>query len=255
MTKYKITITYDGTGYGGWQVQPNSTSIQSLIQKALSTILREEMHVTGSGRTDAGVHALGQVAHFETGTPFKPRSLLYSLNGLLPEQIRVLNLSEVPDTFHARYSATGKIYHYHLHLDPILNPFTRLYSLAVHHKVDIDLLKEAASYFIGTKDFTAFTNEGHRGSASISAVRTMQRLDVVTQAGGVRLEFESDGFLYKMVRNITGTLLDVCAGLIPISEIENIFNSKDRKKAGKTAPPHGLFLMQVHYQLHRKIRT
>jgi tRNA pseudouridine38-40 synthase len=247
MAKYKIIICYDGTGYGGWQVQPNSTSIQSLIQKALATILREETHVTGSGRTDAGVHALGQVAHFETKEPIEIRSVLYSLNGLLPHQIRILEMCEVLDTFHARYKAIGKIYHYHLHLDPILDPFTRLYSLNVCHKVDVDLLKNAAACFLGTKDFSAFANEGHKGSAAINAVRTLQRLDVISESGGVRLEFEVDGFLYRMVRNITGTLLDVCAGLIPLSEIEPIFQSKDRKKAGKTAPPHGLFLVQVHY--------
>lgn len=242
-----MTISYDGTGYGGWQLQPNSISIQSLIQKALSTILKEEIHITGSGRTDAGVHALGQIAHFQTESPIQIRSLLYSLNGLLPQQIRILNLLLVADTFHARYNATGKIYHYHLHLNPILNPFTRLYSLKVNHKVDIDLLTKAISYFLGTKDFTAFTNEGHKGSAAKNAIRTLERIDICKEEGGIRLEFEADGFLYKMVRNITGTLLDICAGLIPLSDIEIIFQSKDRKKAGKTAPPHALFLMQVHY--------
>ncbi|MBX9923387.1 MAG: tRNA pseudouridine(38-40) synthase TruA [Rhabdochlamydiaceae bacterium] len=247
MPKYKITLSYDGTGYGGWQVQPNSTSIQSLVQKALTTILREETFVTGSGRTDAGVHALGQVAHFQTDKAFKLSSLQYSLNSLLPEQIRILHLEPIADSFHARYSATGKIYHYHLHLDRTLNPFTRLYSLHVHHRVDATLLQEAASCFLGTKDFSAFANEAHRGSASIDAVRTLQRLDVVPESGGVRLELEADGFLYKMVRNITGTLLDICAGHISISAIPEIFDSKNRGAAGKTAPAHGLFLIKVHY--------
>jgi tRNA pseudouridine38-40 synthase len=248
MPKFKMTISYDGTGYGGWQVQPNSTSIQSLVQNALSTVLREETFVTGSGRTDAGVHALGQVAHFHTEKSFPLSSLSYSLNSLLPHQIRILDVSAVDDSFHARYSATGKIYHYHLHLDRTLNPFTRLYSLHVHHRVEISLLQEAASYFLGTKDFSAFANEAHRGSASHDAIRTMQRLDVVPQSGGVRLELEADGFLYKMVRNITGTLLDVCAGHISISSLEQIFAGKDRRAAGKTAPAHGLFLMKVFYR-------
>ena len=242
-----MTISYDGTGFGGWQVQPNSTSIQSLIQKALSTILKEETHVIGSGRTDAGVHALGQTAHFETKKPLQIRSLQYSLNGLLPKQVRILNILQVSDDFHARFSATGKIYHYHLHLDPVLNPFTRLYSFHVHHKVDINLLKEASSLFLGTKDFTAFTNENHKGSAAKNAIRTLHRIDIVSEPGGARLEFEADGFLYKMVRNITGSLLDICAGLISLSDIPHIFTSRDRKNAGKTALPHGLFLMHVHY--------
>lgn len=247
MANFKMTISYDGTGYGGWQVQPNSTSIQSLIQDALSIVLREKADVTGSGRTDAGVHALGQVAHFQTEKPVKLKTLLHSLNSLLPHQVRILSIEEVSDLFHARYSASGKIYHYHLHLDRILNPFNRLYSLQVHHKVDVDFLKEATSSFIGTKDFSAFANENHTGSAAKNAVRTLQRIDVIPQSGGVRLEFEADGFLYKMVRNITGTLLDVCAGLIPLSKIDSIFESKDRRLAGKTALPHGLFLVKVMY--------
>jgi tRNA pseudouridine38-40 synthase len=247
MANYKMTLSYDGTGYGGWQVQPNTTSIQSLIQKALSTILREEAFVTGSGRTDAGVHALGQVAHFQTDQDIIPSSLRYSLNGLLPSQIRVVDLILAEDSFHARYSATSKIYHYHLHLDRILNPFTRLYSLHVYHKVDLALLKEATSYFLGTKDFSAFANETHRGAASVDAVRTLHRLDIIPESGGVRLELEADGFLYKMVRNITGTLLDVCAGHIRISSLPEIFASQDRRSAGKTAPAHGLFLVEVNY--------
>lgn len=248
MTKYKMTISYDGTGYGGWQIQPNSTSIQSLVQNAMSTILREETLVTGSGRTDAGVHALGQVAHFQTSQTFSLASLQHSLNSILPSQIRVINIEATLDSFHARFSATGKIYHYHLHLDRTLNPFTRLYSLHVHHHVNINLLQEASTYFLGTKDFSAFANEAHRGSASVDAVRTLQRLDIVPQSGGVRLELEADGFLYKMVRNITGTLLDVCAGHIKVSSLPEIFAAKDRRTAGKTAPAHGLFLMQVDYR-------
>lgn len=247
MAKYKMTISYDGTGYGGWQVQPNSLSIQSLIQKALSTILREESFVTGSGRTDAGVHALGQVAHFETDHPVSLRSLQHSLNALLPHQIRIRTLETALPDFHARYSAIGKIYHYRLHLNPVSNPFTRLYSLQVFHKVDEDLLKMAASHFLGTHDFTSFASESHQGAASRNAVRTLKRLDVVREPEGLRLEFEADGFLYKMVRSITGTLLDVCAGHFSPSDIEEMFAAKDRRKAGQAAPPHGLFLMNVLY--------
>jgi tRNA pseudouridine38-40 synthase len=247
MANYKLTISYDGTGYGGWQVQPNSVSIQSLIQKALMTILKEEIFITGSGRTDAGVHALGQVANFHSEKDVQIRSLHQSLNGLLPPQIRILEIVSVPETFHSRFSALGKIYCYHIHTDRILNPFTRLYSFQVFHKVDLSLLKEAISYFIGTKDFSSFANEAHKGSAAKNGVRTLQRIDITKESGGISLEFEADGFLYKMVRNITGTLLDICAGLIPISDIEAIFESKDRKRAGKTAPPHGLFLKKVHY--------
>ena len=248
MTTYKMKIAYDGTGYGGWQVQPNAVSIQSVIEKALFISLREKISVTGSGRTDAGVHALGQIAHFQTGATATPYRLKHSLNGLLPKAIRIVDLEEISDHFHARYSATGKIYHYHLHLDRVASPFNHLYSLHVHHTVDLSLLEKAAICFLGTKDFSAFTHEAHLGSAAKNPVRTLQRIDLVEEVGGVRLEFEGDGFLYKMVRNITGTLLDICAGHIQIEEIESIFSSKDRKKAGKTAPPEGLFLIKVHYK-------
>lgn len=243
-----MTITYDGTNYGGWQIQPNTVSIQSLLEKALGSLLKMETPITGSGRTDAGVHALGQVAHFFTEKNQDLYKIGHALNGMLPKDIRILEIVEAPLHFHARYTATGKIYHYHLHLDKILNPFTRLYSWKVPHKVDLLTLKKASSLFLGTNDFTSFANEGHKGAAAKNGVRTLQRLDIVPEDGGVRLEFEGDGFLYKMVRNITGTILDVAAGHIAIEEIPNIFQHKDRKKAGKTAPPHGLFLVKVHYE-------
>lgn len=248
MTSYKMKIAYDGTTYGGWQIQPNATSIQSVIEQALLTSLRTPTPIIGSGRTDAGVHALGQVAHFKTQVQTTPYRLKHSLNGLLPQSIRILDLEEVSEQFHARYSATGKIYHYHLHLDRVSNPFNYLYSFHVHHKVDLNLLNKARDCFLGTKDFSAFTHEAHLGSAAKNPVRTIQRIDIVEESGGVRLEFEGDGFLYKMVRNITGTLLDICAGHIQLDQIEDIFSSKDRRRAGKTAPPEGLFLMQVHYK-------
>lgn len=252
MPNYKMTIAYDGSNYGGWQVQPNATSIQSLIEKALSSLVKQETPVTGSGRTDAGVHALEQVAHFFTEDNQDLYRLSHALNGILPKDIRILEIIEIPLDFHARYSATGKIYHYHLHLDKILNPFTRLYSWKVPHKADLLTLEKAIPLFLGTKDFSAFANEAHKGAASKNAVRTLHRLDMVKENGGVRLEFEGDGFLYKMVRNITGTLLDICAGHIPVDSVEEIFASKDRKKAGKTAPPQGLFLVKVHYDRSKR---
>jgi tRNA pseudouridine38-40 synthase len=243
-----MTLAYDGTGYGGWQVQPNSTSIQFLVQEALATALKTPTGLTGSGRTDAGVHALGQVAHFVTEKEIISSKLQYSLNALLPPSIRILSLEQTTEDFHARYSAICKIYHYHLHLDRVLDPFKRLYSLHVYHKVSLELLKDAIPYFLGTKDFSAFTNEAHLGSAAKDPIRTLKRIDIVEEPGGIRLEFEADGFLYKMVRNITGTLLDICAGHIELSDIESIFASKNRQKAGKTAAAHGLFLVKALYK-------
>lgn len=247
MSKYKIVIAYDGTEYGGWQVQKNSTSIQSLIQKALSTIARAPVGLTGSGRTDAGVHAMGQVAHFELPELLDISKTLHSLNGILPKEIRILSLEPVPDTFHARYSAQAKIYHYRLHLSKNPNPFDHRYAYYVPHSVDLNVLKEAASHFVGTHDFTSYANAPNQGSVAKGGVRTLYRLDIVPEENGVRLEFEGNGFLYKMVRNITGTLLDVCAGKIPMDTLDSIFSAKDRRKAGRTAPAHGLYLFQVKY--------
>lgn len=247
MKNYKLDISYDGTNYCGWQIQPNGLSIQEVIQQNLALILRQEVTIIASGRTDAGVHALGQVANFHFPSPIDTYRLHGSINGLLPPDIRINTISEVSDAFHAQYSPKGKTYHYHLHLDRVQNPFKRLYSLHVREKTDLQALKNAAKLFVGTHDFTSFANEAHLGTVSRDPIRTLQRLDIIDQEGGVRLEFEADGFLYKMVRNIVGTLLDIGAGKMSQDDVKLIFENKDRRTAGKAAPPHGLFLMHVDY--------
>lgn len=248
MHNYKLLIAYEGTFYSGWQVQKNSLSIQALLEKYLSIILRTSIHIVGSGRTDAGVHALGQVAHFKTTTSFDFSRLLASLNGLLPKDIRVLSIEEVSLDFHARYSAIGKVYHYYLHVSPVKDPFNRFYAYKVPHLVLLDTLKQAAMLFIGTHDFTSFANEAKTGSAAKNAVRSLKRLSISQQEEYICLELEADGFLYKMVRNIVGTLLDICAGRIALEKIPAIFQAKDRKLAGRAAPAHGLTLAKVYYE-------
>lgn len=242
-----MLISYDGSNYGGWQVQPNSVSIQSLIENALSIALKEPISTVGSSRTDAGVHAIGQSAHFETNTPFTAYKLQHSLNGILPKDVRILKIYPVSEDFHARHSATGKTYHYHLHLESVLDPFTHLYSWHVPYQFNLSFLKDAIPLFIGTKDFTAFANESHKGAAAKNGIRTLERIDVVEELHGIRLEFEGTGFLYKMVRNITGTLVDIALGRLAKEEVPSIFISKNRKKAGRAAPARGLFLIKVHY--------
>lgn len=241
-----MTIAYEGTFYGGWQTQINTVSIQALIQQALSTLLRKPMHVTGSGRTDAGVHALGQIAHFRHPDALDLSRLLSSLNALLPPDIRILAIDPVSPQFHARFSAVSKLYHYQLHLDPVIDPFQRLYTHRPPHQVDLCILEDAAKAFIGTHDFTSFANTRSTQSKN-GNVRTIYRLDVLNREKGVCLAFEGNGFLYKMVRNIVGTILDVCAGKISMSDIERIFAARDRRAAGMAAPAHGLFLMRVNY--------
>jgi len=245
--RYKLTIAYDGANFSGWQTQENGTAIQPLIQNALQTVLRHKLDLTGSGRTDAGVHARGQVAHFDTEVAFEPTKLILSLNALLPKEIRILSVEEVAPDFHARYSARSKIYHYHLHLSPISDPFLAPYRFHVLGHIEIASLQEATKLFLGTRDFTSFANEAHRGSAAHDPVRTLTRFDLMEEPDGVRLELEGDGFLYKMVRNLVGTLLDVARGKITPAQLEAIFAAKDRRKASMALPAHGLFLMQVKY--------
>lgn len=247
LQNYKMTLAYDGCQYSGWQVQLNAVSIQSVIQDALKVILREDISLIGSGRTDAGVHALGQVAHFKYHRNIDLFRCLGSLNGLLPRDIRILDIKQVPLDFHAQHSAIGKTYYYHVDCNLVQIPFRRMYRLHVREKIDFNLLQDATKLFLGTHDFTSFANEAHKGCAAYDAVRTIKRLDFILEDGGFRFEFEADGFLYKMVRNIVGTLLEVATGKRAITEIVLIFAAKDRRLAGEAAPPHGLFLVNVQY--------
>jgi len=245
---YKLTIAYDGTRYCGWQIQPNALSIQQLIQEALFKLLKgHHVPVIGSGRTDTGVHARAQIAHFKWPERLDINKLLFSLNGLLPRDIRVKSVEEADSHFHAQYNASGKEYHYYLYLDKVMDPFRRSQCWHVHKRIDIPLLKEAAKRFVGEHDFTSFANEGDAGSVSRNPVRTIYRIDVCETEGGVRLEFEGNGFLYKMVRNIVGMLVDVASGRRTLEDVERIFAAKDRRQAPMAAPPQGLFLFRVSY--------
>ncbi len=247
--RYQLTIAYDGTCYSGWQIQKNGIAIQPLVQAALATALRHPLDLTGAGRTDAGVHAKGQTAHFDTDVEFSTPKLLLSLNALLPSDIRVLAIEPRDPSFHARYSAVGKTYHYHLHLERVADPFTAPYRFHLLERIDVARLPSGAKLFLGTRDFTSFANEAHRGSAARGAVRTLSRFDVVEQSGGYRLELEANGFLYKMVRNLVGTLLEFAKAHIDVEDVDAIFAAKNRSAAGPAVPPQGLFLMQVHYSL------
>jgi tRNA pseudouridine38-40 synthase len=247
MQKYKLTIAYDGTEYSGWQIQPNAKSIQQTLQETLKIFLQHDVVVIGSGRTDAGVHALAQVAHFQSPCVIEPAQFLAAANSLLPVDIRILDIERAPDNFHAQHSATGKIYHYNFSKEAVRDPFSRLYRVQIPHTIDLQELQQTASMFLGTHDFCAFANVSPEGTASYDSIRTISRIDLIEEKGGLRLEFEGDGFLYKMVRNIVGTLFEVAAGKRQRIEIAEILHSKDRRKAGKAAPAHGLFLVKVFY--------
>ncbi len=244
---YKITISYDGTDYFGWQIQPKKISIQSLIEKAIQTCLREKINIIGAGRTDAKVHAKAQIAHFSTDKKINLKKFKYSLNSLLPEDIRITKIEPAKNNFHARYSAKGKIYQYKLCLNDTQNPFTRKYTYKPKQKIDTDLLIKATEKFIGTHDFTSFANKTDQGCAKNKPIKTLKKLNVIKTSEGVILEFEADGFLYKMIRNITGTLLEAASGKISIDEIPKILKAKDRTKAKYAVPAHGLTLIKVIY--------
>ena len=245
---YKIIIAYDGTNYCGWQFQYNATSVQELVEKALATFLKSPgLIVKAAGRTDAGVHAEGQVAHF-----FHPEIkdfglFLLAVNAILPADISIKSIEKAETDFHARYCARRKEYHYFIQLGRVMSPFRRLYFWQVYRELDVELLKLAAQEFIGTHDFTAFTNESHKGACSKNPVRTLYRIDIFLEGDSLRLEFEGNGFLYKMVRNIVGVLIDVATRRKDIGEIKQIFDSKSRCLSSKTAPARGLFLHKVHY--------
>lgn len=245
MPTYKLTIAYDGARYSGWQIQPNAVTVQETLAQAMAVLLRAPVTLIGAGRTDAGVHALGQVAHFRWPELIDdlPRHLL-SINGLLPWDIRVLAWDLAPDGFHAQISACGKEYHYCLTLDDVQLPFERGSSWHMRRPLDRALMREAAARFVGTHDFTSYANVG---SSSVNPVRCIMRLDVVDTPSGIRLEFEGNGFLYKMVRNITGMLVAVATGKRPLGDIDRIFAAKDRRAAPMGAPAHGLTMLRVDY--------
>ncbi|MEM8728217.1 MAG: tRNA pseudouridine(38-40) synthase TruA [Chlamydiota bacterium] len=240
--KYRINLSYDGTEYSGWAIQPNGISVQQLIQTALQTILGVETPIIGSGRTDAGVHAKLQVAHFSHPQTLKPSSLHHSLNGILPRDIRIREILPVDETFHARFSVKKKIYHYYL--STAQDPFNYRYAHYVPISLDLDLLKKAFPLLLGTHDFSAFAA---RGCGTKNRVKTLYRLEILPLEWGFCLLFEGDGFLYKMVRNITGTLLEIATHRRPVEDLRPIFASKDRTRAGQTAPAHALFLHHVEY--------
>jgi tRNA pseudouridine38-40 synthase len=247
--RYKLTISYEGTNYSGWQIQKKSISIQGLIENALSLIMKKKVPLLGASRTDAGVHALGQVAHFSSEDEIDMRKLQASLNGILPKDIRILKVDKVPPTFHARFSAKGKIYHYFLCNNAYENPFSRKYCLHFPHKLNFDSLQKAALLLEGTHDFTSFANNHLCGSAAVCPIKTIKKISIEhLEEGQLRFEFEADGFLYKMIRNMMGTLLEIAKGKREVESIKEILAAKDRKKAGQAAPALGLFLVKVNYE-------
>jgi len=244
---YKLTIAYDGKAYCGWQIQPNALSIQEVLEQALKTYLKEKVRAIGAGRTDAGVHAKGQVAHFRIERNIEIDLLKRALNGILPNAIRILSVEHVTSTFHAQKSAVSKEYHYQIALGDVVSPFYQPYVWFVRTKLDIPLLKEASRLFIGKHNFSAFANSQDSGAASKNPFRTIFRLDTKETEYGICLEFEGDGFLYKMVRNITGMLVAVASHQRKPDDITMLLLGAPRYAAARAAPSQGLFFIHVTY--------
>ena len=241
----KMILEYEGTRYHGWQRQANGLTVQEVLEEGISTITQEDIRVIGSGRTDAGVHALGQVANFRTNSNIGPRGLLQGINSLLPWDIVVKELAEADTSFHSRYKAKSKTYMYQIYRGAVRSALYRDYAWFIHDTLDIEKMKEAAQLLLGTFDFASFcaANCGIKNH-----VRTVMAVDMIMDRRGMlRFCIEADGFLKYMVRNIVGTLVDVGRGKLSKAELMNIVAAKDRRRAGQTAPAHGLFLKEVKY--------
>jgi tRNA pseudouridine38-40 synthase len=242
---FKITIEYDGTSYHGWQRQKNDRTIQEEIETAVLTITGQDISLTGSGRTDAGVHAYAQVANFKCETHLGPRDLLGGLNSLTDEDVVITSCEEVEASFHARYDVKSKVYVYKILNRPNPAAIFRQYAWHVRKKLDLERMRSAISPLIGSHDFKAF--EG-AGSPRAHTTRSVFKARLIKEEDGyLAFEIEADGFLRFMVRNIVGTLVDVGLGKISLDEFKRILASKDRDQAGPKAPAHGLFLKKVRY--------
>jgi tRNA pseudouridine38-40 synthase len=241
----KLVLSYDGTRYVGWQVQPNGPSIQAEVERALATLHRAPRRVTAAGRTDAGVHALGQVASFREDHPLPIAAYVKGMNALLPGDVAVASAEILPDGFDARRSARGKRYRYRVENVPTREPLTARYAWQVYRPLDLAGMREAALPLIGRHDFAAFQASDCEAR---HAVRDVTRLDVVGESGGrIDVVVEATAFVKHMVRNVVGTLVEVGLGRRAAGEMAAILAGGDRSRAGPTAPPQGLCLEEVFY--------
>lgn len=247
MTKnFKITIEYDGSRYHGWQRQKNDHSIQAEIEMALEKMTSAQVTLVGSGRTDAGVHAAGQVANFKCDTRLGPAAFFSGLNSLLPEDIIIKDCERVATDFHARYDARSKIYHYKILNRSVPAAIGRQYVWYIRNPLDRQTIQAAITHIIGRRDFKAFEGSG---SPRQNTIRQVFSARLIEDPGGILIfEIEAEGFLRYMVRNIVGTLVDVGLGKITPADFKKILDSRDRSQAGITAPSRGLTLVKVNYR-------
>lgn len=244
--RVKLAVAYDGTAYSGWQVQPNGTTIQAVMEGVFSRILQEPVRLRAAGRTDAGVHAREQVVDFADAGVRDLETIVHGGNALLPPDIRVLSASVVPETFDARRHTTEKMYRYFLYLSPVASPFLSRYAWHIEAALDLDAIRQGLSHLLGEHDFTSFRGQGCNAR---SPVRTILRAEVEMHdvPGLISIDVAGAGFLRHMVRNIVGTVVNAGKGKHSADHVGEILRARDRSAAGVNAPPHGLFLWRVSY--------
>ena len=245
MKRIKLTVAYDGTAYCGWQIQPNGITIEEVLNRALSHLTGEEIRLIGASRTDAGVHARGNVAVFDTQSAIPPERFPHAVNPLLPEDIAVVGAEEVSPDWHPRYQTSVKTYEYHILNREFPDPLRRTDSWHVSFPLDIGKMRQAAEYLKGEHDFRSFCSI-HTGVKT--TVRTVCELDVEKNGDMVVIRIQGNGFLYNMVRIIAGTLVEVGRGFRAPEEVKDILEAQDRDRAGATAPPRGLVLSSIEYR-------
>ena len=245
MRNIKLTIEYDGKDFNGWQKQPNKLNIQGSIEQAIKQITGEDVELNASGRTDAGVHALGQVANFKTNSNIPIDKMAIAINSKLKRSIIIKKAEEVDERFHSRLSCKRKTYRYVINNTPEGSAIYRNLETHIPQKLDVDKMKEAVKYFEGEHDFNAFKASG---TSSKSSVRTIYETNLYKKDDKIYIELTGNGFLYNMVRIIAGTLVEVGLGKIKPEEIPEIIKSQKRENAGKTLPPNGLYLVKVMYE-------
>lgn len=243
--RIKCTAAYDGTGYSGYQVQPNKRTVQGEIESALAKLHKgRKIAISASGRTDAGVHAKGQVFHFDTPLRLPEEKWAVALNSLLPADISILKAEIAEADFHSRFDAVGKEYRYFIHLSKSRDPFKRNYAYQFPYALDLEAMEMAKKHLVGTHDFTSFCSAKTEVE---DKVRTLESIELIKEDDMLIFRFAGNGFLYNMVRILVGTLLEVGQGERNPIQMGEVLESRDRRCAGKTAPAHGLYLWEVHY--------
>lgn len=242
--RVRLVVAYDGTNYHGWQVQNNGVTIESELNRCLTDLLREPIEVIGASRTDAGVHALGNIAVFDTINPMPAEKISYALNQRLPEDIRIQRSEEVDGDWHPRYCDSRKTYEYRIYRNEFPMPVKRLYSYFTYRPLDVQRMQEAAKYLVGEHDFKSFCQTGAQVQ---STVRTILSLEVEEQGAEIVIRVCGNGFLYNMVRIIAGTLMEVGQGKRKPEDMKQILAARERSAAGPTAPAHGLMLIKYEF--------